>query len=416
MSLDKLYRDEALKYQRVRLWGEVILTQPVSYFVISGVIFLFLLLAGIFLFSQSYARKEAVIGYLVPDSGLSKVFATQGGVIEQMNVDIGQSVKKGELIAVIKQDNLVYNGKSAPFELIQSLKREIEQVNFRHKQTFTREKAEELKINAQIQGMDIELEQLSLEKSYQVEAIALADKQFENVRNLTGKGYVSERIADDAKKSAIKAKQALISLKRLHSGTESSIRDMQASLNILSLRFDEQRSILLERKESLNKQLRSVEHSRGHIVVATIDGVISSILASKGNQLATGAPLVVITPEDTNLHARLLVPSRAAGLISIGQSAKIQYDAFPFQRFGIFTGTITSVSQSIVTPGEVVTPIPINESYYTVDLVLDSQTILVKGENVSLKTGMSLKADIVLESRTLIQWLFNPLFSVTEKI
>ena len=110
------------------------------------------------------------------------------------------------------------------------------------------------------------------------------------------------------------------------------------------------------------------------------------------------------------------MPSRAIGLIEKGQEAKIQYDAFPYQRFGIFSGYVTSVSETILTPADLPTPIPLQEAFYLVKVQLDSQTVSVKGSDVPLKAGMVLKADITLENRTLIEWVLDPIFSISGKL
>jgi len=57
-------------------------------------------------------------------------------------------------------------------------------------------------------------------------------------------------------------------------------------------------------------------------------------------------------------------------------------------------------------------PIKLNEPTYRVIASLERQEIDVNGRPVALQPDMLLKADIILERRTLIDWLLSPLRSV----
>lgn len=416
MSLNNLFRKEAVDYQRSRIYGHVILTQPMSYFIISAIVCIALIFVGVFLFSQNYSRKESVRGYLIPDSGIAKIYADQVGVITKLNVTIGQVVNKGDAIAEIRQERLSNKGLSSQKVLLESVLRELIQIEERYTKTFEQEENEIINIKRRIKNFEQALLKIIEEKNYQTETVELANKRYQDTLALKDKGFVSEQLTSDAKENLIVLKQREINLEREQASVSLALYNEKASLFSLEYDFDEQRAGFISRKEELLQQKINLEQSQGYVVTASIDGVISSVLAVEGSQINMNVPLVTISPPNTNLYARLLVPSRAAGLIEIGQQAKLQYDAFPYQRFGIYSGTITSVSQSIINPNDLITPIPINEAFYIVDLMLEKQSVDVKGKQVLLKAGMSLKADVTLENRTLIQWFLDPLFSVTKKI
>ena len=57
-------------------------------------------------------------------------------------------------------------------------------------------------------------------------------------------------------------------------------------------------------------------------------------------------------------------------------------------------------------------PIKLNEPTYRVIASLERQEIDVNGKPVALQPDMLLKADIILERRSLIDWLLSPLRSV----
>ncbi len=143
-------------------------------------------------------------------------------------------------------------------------------------------------------------------------------------------------------------------------------------------------------------------------------GVVSALIAKPGEAVTAGQPVISITPEGSQLVARLLVPSSAIGFLHPASLLKLRYDAFPYQEFGQATGTVTSVSASALTPNEIAglaeqrsdTPL------YQVDVALDRQSINVYGTPEPLRAGLTVQASIMLDRRRLIQWVFEPIYDI----
>jgi membrane fusion protein len=111
------------------------------------------------------------------------------------------------------------------------------------------------------------------------------------------------------------------------------------------------------------------------------------------------------------LQAELFFPARAFGFISAGQQVRILYDAFPYQKFGAYRGSVTNVSHTILTGSETIGPITLKEPAYRVTVALDRPDIDAYGHKMPLQPDMLLKADVILEQRSLMKWLFDPVFS-----
>ena len=91
------------------------------------------------------------------------------------------------------------------------------------------------------------------------------------------------------------------------------------------------------------------------------------------------------------------------------------YDAFPFQRFGSFGGRIVSISRTVLGPNEIDAALPIKEPVYRLRVAVPDQTIAGYGEVVPLQPGMTLQANIVLERRSFLSWLLQPLNAVLKR-
>lgn len=74
-----LFRPEAVRHQRERLWGNVILTQPLPMRLVTLVVLVLLVALIAYLTWGTYTRKERVRGYLVPEAGLVQVYPARPG-------------------------------------------------------------------------------------------------------------------------------------------------------------------------------------------------------------------------------------------------------------------------------------------------------------------------------------------------
>jgi membrane fusion protein len=109
------------------------------------------------------------------------------------------------------------------------------------------------------------------------------------------------------------------------------------------------------------------------------------------------------------------VPSTAMGFIKRGQHVRIAYDAFPYQRFGLYHGTVSSVSQTDVPlPGAVAAGD--RRAMFIVRVALDKSTVQAYNTDIPLRPGQSLSADIEIDRRTLIRWMLDPLYAFAGKL
>lgn len=94
-----------------------------------------------------------------------------------------------------------------------------------------------------------------------------------------------------------------------------------------------------------------------------------------------------------------------------GQDVRILYDAFPYQHYGAYHGRIVRVSQTVLTGSDVSTPVTLREPAYRATVALDRPDIDARGQRIALQPDMLLRADVILEKRTLMDWILSPLLS-----
>ncbi len=411
-----LFRQQAIDHQRRRLWGEVILTQSMSSWAIVVLVLGIVVAAGLFLWSQDYKRKESVVGYLVPDKGLVRYFADQGGRLARMDVRASEVVTKGQVLGYIRSDKATEAGASSSDELIASVTRDISNIDQLLSAASNRKSAERALLKERTNNQRAQIAILRDELSLLDERISLAEEGVEAVEALAAKGNAARSLISDRKQALLNLRQARIATKRQATSAQEALTVIEGDLATFDIKAEEERLTLASRREGLTQQLASMQVQAGYSLVAPADGVVESLFVAEGQALRPGQAVLTLRPDGSVLEAHMLVPSRSAGLIKVGQPARIQYDAFPYQRFGIFTGEVVEIADGIAAPGEVPVPIPMEESFYLVTLSLDSQTVPVAGNNVPLKSGMQLTADVTLEKRTLLEWVVDPIMSLRGKL
>lgn len=96
-----LFRKGAVSHQSERLTSDISLAQPLSIKLTVGILATVAILIVTFLFNAQYSRKETVRGFLVPNKGVIKSFAAQGGTIEKLWVKEGDVVEKSQTLATM---------------------------------------------------------------------------------------------------------------------------------------------------------------------------------------------------------------------------------------------------------------------------------------------------------------------------
>ena len=84
----------------------------------------------------------------------------------------------------------------------------------------------------------------------------------------------------------------------------------------------------------------------------------------------------------------------------------------PYQRFGAYQGRVVTVSKAILAASEVPAVIGAKEPVYRAVVALASQTIEAEGQTIPLEAGEQLAANIILDRRTLFEWILSPLAEI----
>lgn len=414
-KMSELFRQEAVLQATRRLSGSVILATPLSVRVLGLLLSIIIIASVIFLSFATYARKASVAGWLVPDQGLIRTTASSAGFIQALAVKEGELVAQGTRLAEIRIGTETIIGNVGERAIAQ-LREEAQAARAKAQSQIERLEAESTQASARVLKLRGESEEVQTQLGLQERRVALAKQETTRGEELAEKGLLPFRERDVRRNALISAEQEQATLRRQRSSSEREIADVTARLSAIAI---ERSTLEAERRTaeaSLEQRLNEAEARRVQFVVSPISGRVAALPVALGQPVAVGATIAVIIPEGAKLEAELLAPSRAAGFIRPGQSTRLMIQAFPYQRFGTVGGQVKTISTTVLGPTEISIPgLKIEEPVFRVRVALARENIQAYGEAIPLQPGMLLNADIVFDRRSLIQWLFDPLFAVAQR-
>ncbi len=417
-----LFRTESLHNQR-RAWiGSIQLVQPPGLAWLTFWVLASLVAVSTFLFWGEYTRKARLAGVLVPDRGLIRIVAPVGGTVLALQAGEGQAVHAGDPLLTLGVLNPALAGAEQA---------ELQQTFAARERSFAEAARREEALRAQrlaalddrLAALQREQAQLEAQAQLQQQRLALAEQALARLQALGGENFVSAAQVQAKSEDVLALKAEGAALARQRQALAREAATLQAERRDVPLQSAQRLGELeRDRAEVAEAAVRAETSAaaRQLVVRAPADGVLAAVSASPGQAVAADAALASLNPAGAQLQAHLYAPSSALGFVRPGQAVWLRLQAYPYQKFGLQGGRVLRVAQAPLTPDELaaapVAARPGGEPLYRVTVVLDRQSVEVAGQARPLLAGMQLDADVALERRRLIEWLFEPLLGWARRL
>jgi len=414
-----LFRQQAIEHRKQGLHGDVLLLPRLSHTLILSALLLWVFVVLMWLFASHYARKETVVGWLEPPEGIIRVYAEATGIVQKVLVSEGEQVAQDQPLLIVNDDRILANGENLDTGLLREYnaqRKMLDEQLVRAQNTYEmRAKDISKRIASAQQDLTLIDEQLHILS----ERYTLVSAQVERYRTLKREGHVSSVEFDNVIAQELTIKSDQQALLRNQLTQKNTLNQLQIEQKLLP---DETANTIDQLRASLSdisQQIVQLSGRSARIIKAPRTGVVNNLQAREGQQayVNNNIPLLTLLPGNTQLVVHLLIPVRSVGFVEPGQSLAIRYDAFPYQKFGIYQGEVSQVSKTLLLPNELLNaPVQVNEPVYRVTALLNKPNVQAYGKDFSLKPGMTLSADISLGDRSLIQWLLDPIYSLKGRI
>tara|TARA_R110000787_G_scaffold140507_1_gene254049 strand:- start:2406 stop:3647 length:1242 start_codon:yes stop_codon:yes gene_type:complete len=409
--LSDLFRKEAIIHATRRLAGEVILATSISSRVLAGLMVAVVLGGATFASTASYARKETVAGWLTPRAGMIRLTARQGGVVTAIHVREGDVVDVGQPVATLTLSSALEAGDSF-VALSESLAAQGTAARARAAANQASLRAEQRQMVERRAALQRELAETRHRIDLQAQRLALARAEVTRAETIAAQGFLPRRELEARRSAALAVEQQASELSAQALTYQREIGEVSARLAAIPIDLRAASAEAASVRAGLDQQATQTEAQATYIVVATVAGRIAALPVDTGQTVAPGAAVAVLTAGDSPLEAELYAPSRAAGFVREGQEVRLMYQAFPHQKFGTGEGTVTSVSRTVLAPAEVAIPgLQVQEPVFRVRVRMKQDSVSAYGQTVPLQPGMLLTADVVIDRRSLLEWLLDPLYA-----
>ena len=416
-----LFRSEALSNQQRDWLGSIQLIRPVSLALLTGFVLLVAAAVAAYLTLGEYTRKARVSGYLVPDRGVIRLVTPQPATVVESHATEGATVQRGDVLFVLAVGQATLSGdtQAAVQSSLASRERSLQGAARQRSQL---EQTQTAALDAQVADMRRELDAMAAEADLQRQRLALAQDALAQYESLRNDNFVSSAQVRAKAEDVLGVKAQLQSLERQRATRLREIAALQAQRIELPLRTQAVHGEIDRDLAALAQQSAESEARQRIVVRAPQDGVVTSVLAAPGQNVTPTVALASLLPADAKLQAHLFAPSSAVGFVRADQTVQLRYQAFPYQKFGHQSGAVAQVSRSPLQAAELAgLPLPAaimasGEPLYRITVTLNQQSVAAYGHAQTLSPGMQLEADVQLDRRRLIEWLFEPVLGIAGRV
>lgn len=393
--------------------SRVLLAQPLFDHVLT-IFFGALIVTGVaFCWIAQYSKQETVHGELAAVSGFSALVAEESAIVSKLQVTSGSRVRKGQVLAVLTLPPVISGSGDTIAQGIGRMRESIANIDG---QLAEYERSIE-EAGQQIVQIDLSTEAslaAARDRGAATQARqSMAEKRLHGYEELARKGFITDLAVDQVRAIVMQLRQeasdsalAAQELRRARNDRVTAIKNRVAEMRQATLNLRTQRL-------QTENQLHAQTSMQTREIVAPADGVVSAISVRPGERVEAGVRILAVGQPSASLTAVLTAPSKAIGLIDVGQRVVLKYDAFPYQSFGVRYGRVVRVEQASIDTG---TPRSADEKQiernFIVEVTPSDSVIEAFGRPRPLKVGMTLTAEIEVERRNLLQWFLEPLLAL----
>ncbi|NKJ08557.1 HlyD family type I secretion periplasmic adaptor subunit [Rhizobium sp. SG741] len=380
------------------------------------------------------ARGE---GKVIPVSKTQIIQSSEPGIVQQINVNLGQVVHKGDMLVQLdntttastlgesvakarslgaKVERLALEEAGAfdaqfvcPADILATAKTvcDNEEKLFEADRASYKNKLDVL--HQRLKQHQNELDEARANIDRLTQNIVGAQKQYDLLRPLGEKKLVAQtevlKVQRDLVDLQGQLKVYVESLDRLHAAIN------EATLQVADLGLQLRQQALTDKGQALSELSVVDETIRGasdrvkHTDIRSpVDGIVNTLEVNTiGAYVDAGKVIAGVVPTADILLIEAKISPRDVAFVRIGQPAVIKISAYDFSIFGALDGKVVNISaDSLVEKDK-------NETYYLVRIKTDKSALERDGKHYPIIPGMVASAEIMTGRKTILAYLMKPI-------
>ena len=391
---------------------------------------------GVIVWSLTMNIDEVVKaqGKVIPSKQVQVIQNLEGGIIKEIKVVEGQSVKKGEKLIIINDvsaaselsdnvsqynmllarlvalnahisESLILTMPSELLGLVKIVDSTRERFNTENAQHLSKVKELEAVRAQKAKDLDSAESNLQIAKddyALAKEELSLNEDAFS--KQLIAKvTYIKSKHEANAAKS--KFTQAKHNIPKTQAAFNEAAEKRESYVQEIISQYQKESAEVKSKLNTMQSKSISLEAKVSHsIVKSPVDGTVKKInFNTIGGIIRPGMDIMEIIPTDDKLIVEAKLQPKDIGFVTKGLHAKVKITAYDFSTYGGLEGDVIFVSADTITD-------PKGTSYFLVRVLTDKNYILdKKGKEHTIIPGMQTEADIIVDQKSIFSYILKPM-------
>ncbi|MGA1805393.1 HlyD family type I secretion periplasmic adaptor subunit [Rhizobium sp. HT1-10] len=380
------------------------------------------------------ARGE---GKVIPISKTQIVQSSEPGIVQEISVNLGQVVRKGDLL--VQLDNTTTQSTlgesvakaralgakvgrlaleeagdySTPFICPANVLSVAKAVCDNEEKLFKADRAsyqnKQDVLQQRLKQHENELEEAHANIDRLTENIVGAQKQYDMLKPLGEKKLVAQtevlKVQRDLVDQQGQLKVYVESLDRLRASVQ------EATLQVDDLGLQLRQQALADKAQALaelsvvDETIRGASDRVKHTDIRSpVDGIVNTLEVNTiGAYVDAGKVIAGVVPTADTLLIEAKISPRDVAFVRVGQRAVVKISAYDFSIFGALDGEVVNISaDSLVEKDK-------NETYYLVRVKTDKSVLERDGKSNPIIPGMVASTEIMTGRKTVLAYLMKPI-------
>ncbi len=404
-----------------------------------GLLYLTLIFTAILLPWAALSEVDEVgtaQGRLEPKGNTIRLDAPVAGTVATISVKEGQPIQKGQPLMALQSDIVNADLQQAQVKLEGLLNRGTQLIAVKSQLENSFSTAQQ-QVKAQAVSQQATIDKVKKQQNSLQESLSLIQNLLEKdqekiarLNELSKQGAVPRSQAEDAERIMIQnnqqlqrtqtdIQQAQAEVQKQQSEYQRILRDGDLSLSDKTKQVKELQSQIIDTQSEAGQTqnlIKSLQYQRQQrVLYSPANGTLFQLLIQQpGAVVQPGQTIAQIAPKTARLVYRAQIDNRETGFLRVGLPAKLKFDAYPFQDYGLIQGKVNWISPtsdpapSADASGIVSAPAVPRSNRFTVEIELAQTTMQAKGKAISLKAGQTATAEIIIRRRRVLDLFLDP--------
>ncbi len=402
-----------------------------------GILYLMLALTVVVLPWAAFSQVDEVgtaQGRLEPKGNTIRLDAPVAGTVSTIQVREGQSIQQGQPLMELQSDVVNADLQQAQAKLEGLLNRQTQLTAIKAQLESSLSTARQ-QVQAQVASQQATIDKAQKQQSALQGSLGLIrdiqakdQTRVTQLSKLSEQGAIARSQVEDAERIMIQnnqqfqkaqtdIQQAEAEVQKQRKEYQRILRDGELSISDKTKQVKELQSQIIDaQSESGQTQnlIKSLQYQRQQrVLYAPASGTLFQLLIQHpGAVVQPGQAIAQIAPKTARLVLRTRMENRQTGFLKVGLPAKVKFDAYPFQDYGILSGRISWISPTSSLPAPAVAPTaatPENAaSSFEVEIELEQPFIQAQGKAIALKAGQTATAEVIVRQRRVMDLFLDP--------